>query len=378
MIRVRHLIGLALCSCAAHEDAEADVVASHLVETAIVVARDSEDTIAAWGTVAPDPRAARAVTTSAQGTVLRVLVRAGTAVKAGTLLVELRPNAERHLDAARARIDVAYATAELARQQALLEKKLVTNSDVAAAQAAVDKADAEARVYGAADVVSVAAPAAGVVSSVVVEAGDVVDAGASVAVLVSGGALRVLLNVEPAAIGRVVDGQRVHVFAVDGTPAGSTDGAPTHGDVGGSVVQVARQIDAATRMCGAVVAVDVGAALLPGAVVRADIVTRALPQALIVPRRAVTERDGHAVVFVVNGGTAHARAVDVVVAGADSDVISGVDIAAGAIVVTAGSAFLADGAAVRVDDAATDTPTTSTSTPTTATPTTATPTTDTP
>ncbi len=348
----------ALAACVAHDDRtdksdnsdKSGAPTSRLVATVDVVAADRDVVVTAWGSVAPDAQSSRAITSAVEGTVVRALVRAGATVKAGAALVELRPSAQGHLDAERARIDVAFAEAELQRRTALLEKRLLTNSDVAAAAADLEKARAEARAYRAVDGGSfvVSAAAAGVVSAVVA-AGDVVAAGGSVAVLSTGAALRVQLGIEPDQLAQLAEGQRVHLRAVNGGAAAD-----------GALVQLTRLIDANSHLAGGLVAVDAGATLLPGALVRATIVVRTLPAALVVPRQAVVrghDPAGHDVVFVVAHATgdaigdaigndiARAVAVDVVFIGDEAIVHGNIDV--GDAVVTAGNATLADGAAVR-------------------------------
>ncbi len=347
------------CTSKAVEE-EGAAATSTLVETASVLVEDREDVVVAWGTVAPSADASRAVTAGFDGTVVRVFVRPGVVVKAGAPLVEIRPSAQGHLEAEKARIDVQFADAEVARRRALLETKLTTNADVAAAVADLQKAQAELEAFrGSATggLSTITAPSSALVSAVVVNAGDAVVVGGPVAVLFSGAALRVQLGVEPALVGRLAEGQRVRVMSL-AHQAGGDDVVAT-----GVLLQVGRQVDAETHLASALVALDAptaGATLLPGAVVRAAVIVRTLSAALVVPRRALTQREGHSVVFVVAGAgealddagptrTAHQRAVTLLLEGDERSAVSG-DIKRGDVVVTAGSAEVEDGAVVRTID----------------------------
>ena len=143
------------------------------------------------------------------GKISRRLVDVGEQVKKGQSLAELdASDVGLELEAARAQLaseesDLALATSELERYQSLLDRQLVSKSlyDVRvsardAAQARVRQAQAEARVSGnQADYAVLRAPADGVISQRLAEAGQVVAAGQTVFVLAEQGQREVAISV---------------------------------------------------------------------------------------------------------------------------------------------------------------------------------------
>ncbi|PZO07835.1 MAG: efflux RND transporter periplasmic adaptor subunit [Lysobacteraceae bacterium] len=143
------------------------------------------------------------------GKISRRLVDVGEQVTKGQSLAELdASDVGLQLEAARAQLaseesDLALATSELERHQSLLDRQLVSKSlyDVRvsardAAQARVRQAQAEARVSGnQADYAVLRAPADGVISQRLAEAGQVVAAGQTVFVLAEQGQREVAISV---------------------------------------------------------------------------------------------------------------------------------------------------------------------------------------
>lgn len=143
------------------------------------------------------------------GNISRRLVDVGEQVTKGQPLAELdASDVGLELEAARAQLaseqsDLALATSELERYQSLLDRQLVSKSlyDVRvsardAAQARVRQAQAEARVSGnQADYAVLRAPADGVISQRLAEAGQVVAAGQTVFVLAEQGQREVAISV---------------------------------------------------------------------------------------------------------------------------------------------------------------------------------------
>ncbi len=143
------------------------------------------------------------------GKISRRLVDVGEQVTKGQSLAELdASDVGLELEASRAQVaseesDLALATSELERYQSLLDRQLVSKSlyDVRvsardAAQARVRQAQAEARVSGnQADYAVLRAPADGVISQRLAEAGQVVAAGQTVFVLAEQGQREVAISV---------------------------------------------------------------------------------------------------------------------------------------------------------------------------------------
>ncbi|WP_084628118.1 efflux RND transporter periplasmic adaptor subunit [Silanimonas lenta] len=241
------------------------------------------------------------------GKVARRLVEVGDRVAEGQVLAELdaedlrlnREAAQAQLAAAEA--DARLAAAEFERVKVLFERQLVSrslfdarrsaldaaNSRVAQARAQLDVAGNQAA-YG-----QLRAPAAGVIATRSVEAGQVVAAGQTVFGLAEDGEREVAIALPEAAVGRFEVGQAVAVelWAAPGRR------------VPGRIREIAPAADPAARTYAARVTLelpaDVRVELGQSARVYA---ANAAAAALGVPLSALTEADGSPVVFVVREG----------------------------------------------------------------------------
>jgi RND family efflux transporter MFP subunit len=320
-------------ACPKHEAPEEEPKPSALVETTPLARGAIEESVTAYGKVEPAADATEPVVAELDSTVVKLWVRAGQLVKRGEAIAEVRETKAVRLDAAKAKIDVDFAEKEVARVTSMRDKGLATNADVAAAEAARDKAKAElAALGGAGGTKTVRAPSAGLVQSVVVKPGDAVAAGGPLVLLSSAGGERVRLGIEPADLTRIKVGAVVHVRALYASNV-----------VDGAVSQVHPQVDVETHQAGAVAAL-VGSPLLEGSTVRGDIVVRREESALLVPRKSIV--DG--ALCIVDGGKAKRIAVDVVIDdGAHVAIEPKGELKEGALVITTGAAELEDGMAVR-------------------------------
>jgi RND family efflux transporter MFP subunit len=190
---------------------------------------------------------------------------------------QLRPPAE--LETADATLLVAQSRLQRAREdgQALVAE---------AARARVELAQAQKRLHDS----EVLAPWRGRIAVRHATAGEVLAAGAPVAVLVRLDPLRLRLMVPERPAAEVAIGQRVQ-FTVDGLGGEQREGFVTRL---GAVVERSNR----TRLCEATVDNPDGA-LLPGAFCRAEIVVQPAEQVLLVPRKAVVTFAGVARVFTV-------------------------------------------------------------------------------
>ena len=159
------------------------------------------------------------------GKIARRLVDVGARVKAGQPLAELEPDDVRlQLEAARALLasaqsDLALADSELERYQTLLEQQLVSRSlfdarvsAQQAAQARVRQAQAQVQVAdNQATYAVLRAPADGVISQRLAEAGQVVAAGQTVFLLAEEGEREVAISVPEQSAGVFVPGRELAV-----------------------------------------------------------------------------------------------------------------------------------------------------------------------
>lgn len=159
------------------------------------------------------------------GKISRRLVDVGEQVKKGQPLAELdASDVGLQLVAARAQLaseesDLSLANSELERYQSLLDRQLVSKSQYdarvsaqQAAEARVRQAQAQARVSGnQADYAVLRAPADGVVSQRLAEAGQVVAAGQTVFVLAEQGQREVAISVPEQSAGLFTPGREMAV-----------------------------------------------------------------------------------------------------------------------------------------------------------------------
>jgi RND family efflux transporter MFP subunit len=278
------------------------------------------------------------------GIVQRVLVDEGQPVRAGQLLATLDP-VEIDAQVSRAASAAAQAERDLARLRALHRDSVITTAQLEAGTTGAEVARADLRMARFnRRFAQIVAPAAGVVLRRLVDRSEQVAAGAAALVVRGAGAgmvLRVGLPDRDAVRVRVGDAASVRFDAYPGDT------------FAGRVRRLAAAAAPGTGTYEAEIAIDAaGRALASGLVGRADVdvaAPRALPS---VPVEALVEADGDsASVYVVRreaGGSVARRAPVRVAFVRDGRVVlaSGPDV--GAEVVTDGSAYVDDGAAVRV------------------------------
>lgn len=233
------------------------------------------------------------------GTVARVLVRPGDHVKTGALLAELDP---RPFDLALRERQVAVDEAELKYQEYILTDSIsakrpspdsyrriaTTRSGLAAARVGFDRAklDRERAV--------IAAPFDGVVDRVNVAAGERVSAGQDVTTVVDMDHLRI----EAAVLEHDLPLIRL------GGEALITSAAAPNRVTSGRVIAILPLVDSATRAGRAYVRANGNGVLRPGMYADVRLEAARLPNRRLVPAKAVIERDGRPLVFVVKDGRA--------------------------------------------------------------------------
>jgi HlyD family secretion protein len=255
--------------------------------------------VATTGQVRSD--AVAALKAEVTGTVDEVRVRPGSVVAKGEVIARLdtRPfdlavrEAEAALASARIRLqgNLAGDSIMLGRdQEELRQKNTVAVSDVPSAEVRLERAklDREQAV--------ITAPFGGVIDRVDISAGERISVGQSIATVVDVNHLRV----EAQVLEHDLPFIRVGGDAQISTPATGTS------PVLGKIVAVLPLVDSTTRAGRVVVAVNGSSkgALRPGMYADLRLEATRLPNRILVPARAVIERDGRPLVFVVKGGRA--------------------------------------------------------------------------
>jgi len=236
--------------------------------------------------------------------------------------------------------DIAQAEAALkaAEEQVALAKNPFTENDLKAAQAAVDQARA------AVDLIklqikeaTILAPFDGTVAQRVVSEGAVVGPTNPIVSIVSRD-VEVIINVEEAHLGSLKVGQKASISA-----------EPFAGqEIPGTVTAISPVVDARSRTVAVKISPEPGGpALFDGMFAQVRLEGASQSEAVLVPSKAVFQRDGKTWVAVVADGKANLREVKLgQTDGNQTEVLSGVN--EGELVVVVGQERLADGQPVDI------------------------------
>ncbi len=335
MKRIGLLLLLAVAACARSEgDADIKPVAS--VTTVMVTSGSADQTLAVYGAAEFSPDAERSLTAPVEAILTKVLAPAGTRVTAGQVVAVLRPTPASALDLGKAQTDAAAADAASARALRLRAAGLASDAEVETARATAQTADAAAQSLKARSgaALLLKAPAAGVVESLVVEAGAVAAQGAVVARIGSLDGLRIRLGVEAGKAVGLRPGLTVRLT--------SLSGGVVHD---GTVLAVDPRLDPQTRLAAVYVRAPAGA-FAPGEPVQGQIVLGQHRGVPLIPRAALVYEGEQPYVFTVKEAAGHRRNVSLGAESGDAvEVTAG--LVAGERIVVDGAAALEDGMAIR-------------------------------
>lgn len=329
---------LLLAGCGASPDAgEADAPeAVALVKTAPAQSGTTAAEAIVYGTAEAGPGGARTLIAPAEAIVDRVLAPDGMGVRAGQIILTLKPSRTTATDVAKAGADATAAKAALARTVRLRGDGLASDAEVETARAAARAADAVlANVGMGGGGVALRAPVSGTVQGLAAKSGDQIAAGATIATLADGGHLRARLGVAPELAQRVRPGQRLVLENLAG-----------EGSVTATVSGVDIQADPTTRLSSIYAAIPAGLSVGAGEALRGSLTLAQQASGITIPYGALLDDGGKSYVFVVKGGVAHQRAVLPGNSSGDRiQILKGVAI--GEKVVTEGGVALEDGGKVR-------------------------------
>lgn len=329
--------GMMLAACSGEEPAKAPEPVLD-VRVASVGSTSEIGRISAAGTVAL--RRETALGFTSPGRIVRLSVNEGDRVARGQLLAALDATTTASTLAS-AEAERVRAGREYERSRDLFAKGWVPRPRVDSAEAALRAAEANVRSAGFQAANSrILAPSAGVVLSRLAEPGQVVAAGAPVLVLgdaSSGHVLRLAVADADATALRI------------GTPAEVSIGALGDATITGRIIEIAGRADPATGTFLVEVALPADARLRSGQIGTARMLAQgSTTTALAVPPQAVfAARAGQAFVYVIAGGKARVRRIEVAET-TDSSirVLSG--LRAGERVAITGIDRLSEGEAVRI------------------------------
>ena len=180
------------------------------------------------------------------------------------------------------------------------------------------------------------APAAGFVDTIAFAPGDLVAAGTAVASIAGSGNLRARFGIDPALAAKIGEGAVLRVIAPNGVPFSAT------------VQSVDPVVDPTTRLAQIFANVPAGTGIGANSALDAQLTLggSASGAALTVPYAALLDDAGQPYVYVVTGGTAHRRDVELGPVSGDRVAIAK-GVKPGEQVVTAGGTALEDGMKVR-------------------------------
>jgi membrane fusion protein, multidrug efflux system len=329
------LLAVALAACRSGGESDARQTATTRVPVALgTIARDSlAETLVFTGRLEPSPGGAALLTAPAAGVVRAVRVQLGGPVARGTVVMELDVP-ELAADAAQKTEAAAQAERESVRQQQLLSDGVTSARQ--AEEAAATARQARAAASAAQDLLGrtvIKSPLRGRVQEIMVQRGERVDAGATLAQVVAPDTLDLAVPVPAPDLGKLRTGLPVEVVQ-DGDTAVAR----------GWLASLAPGVDTATNAGEAVIRLpNPRGRLYPGASATARIRLGVRTGVLVAPDSALVLQGDSTVVFVVGpDSVAHARPVTRGLRAGSRTEVRG-DLQPGDRVVTTGAFGLEDG-----------------------------------
>lgn len=321
---------------------------SYRVTTATATSVEFTPSLSAFGVVEPDPRHVSTLVSMINGTVQRVDVRPGQPIAEGDAPITLFTDPAVKSQVIQAQAAVRLADETLQRIQSLEEKGLLPKTDLDTAQR--DFADASAtlaqlKASGALDpVVRPAAPAAGIVTDVLVKIGDQVPAGTALLQTADPTALIVRIGVEAADVTALSIGMPIIITALTGLEPGDPQAPRTTS----TVSAIEYLIDPQTRLVrvSAEISGQEAGGFLINQAVRAYFEHEKVAT-IRVPRAALTYDGRSPVIFVDAQNKAVRREVTLVEATDDWVYLSG-GVSEGEQVITSGQTGLPAGALLKI------------------------------
>lgn len=323
------------------------------VEVAAVEARSVEYTVSAVGSVEAFERVE--ITSRIPGAVERVHFSEGNVVGPGSLLVEIEPERYRlAVRSARATLEKAQASEAEARtglkRREMVNAQnpaLVKEEDLDTWRTRVSTARAEVAQarsgLGLAELnlreAFVRAPAAGVIQTRNIQTGQYVQPGATLATLVRREPLLVRFQVPEQDAARIRPGMRVRFNVRENTRQYSAE-----------LTHVAASADSTSRMVPVTARVDDPdrAELRPGSFAQVTVPVGSTVEAPVIPQVAVRPSERGFLAFVVEGGVARERELQLGLSTEDGRVEVRAGVKRGEMLVVRGAEALRDGAKVRV------------------------------
>lgn len=324
---------VAACS-SADDSATPDPVA--LVKLAPASQGGGAQQLTVYGAAEPGPAGKMSLVAPVEAKVIAIDAPVGSKVGQGQVVVRLAASPTTRSDANKAAADAAAANNALARAMRLRADGLASDADVETARAAAAAANAlRASFASRTGGLTLRAPAAGSVETVVVAPGDLLQPGAAVATIARAGDVRVRFGIDPDVAQTVRPGMALAIV-------GSAARAPL------TVVieSVSPTVDPATKLAAVFARIPASSGIVAGETLTATIDVAAATNALTIPYAALLDDGGQPYVYVVAGGVAHRRDLELKPSSGERvTVIKGLN--AGDQVVVEGGTAVEDGMKVR-------------------------------
>ena len=304
---------LALAACGS-PDAPPPSVQSTWVSTVQVRQGSLPATVIAYGTAGAASDGAQTLSEAQPGQITRLLVTAGSVVRAGQPLAVFALAPTAHGAFVQAADAVTAATRQRASTADLFARQLATSDQLAQA----DKALADARAVRAAlwaegagrGAATLTAPFDGTITALTVAQGDRIQPGAPILTVARRTGIVVAVGIDPADRAAIRPGATAHLQRLSGGAA-----------LTGHVLRIDGALNPVTRMVDVDIGIPAGA-LLPGEAMRVAIETGAV-FGWVVPHSAVVTAGGTPHVFQAQGARARAVPVRIALASAAGDVVAG-------------------------------------------------------
>ncbi len=286
-----------------------------------------------------EPNQIVTVAAEVAGRVERLGAKEGSTVRAGDLLVQL------NADLVRPQFEIAKAQVErdqieFDRMTSLFKENATPRRDLdnATTQLAISKAQLE-EVRARLDRTRILAPIAGVLNDLLVEEGEYVQAGTSVAELVDTDTAKVVVQVPERDIPYFATGQEAKIFA---------DAKDQETSLAGTITFISELADQQTRSTRMEITVENRERLLrSGQIVRARLTRRILKDAILIPLLAVIPMEDSKAVYVVNSSEAQRREVKLDIIKGDHILVTR-GLEPGDKLIVAGHRFVAPGQKVNI------------------------------
>lgn len=294
------------------------------------------ETVTLYGIAEAGAAGSLALSAPAEAIIARIAAPVGTKVRRGQLVVQLSPAPNTRLDLAKASSDARAADAAYARATRLRADGLVGDADVETARAAAQSADATLASYRRrTNNLALTAPITGYVTTIANNPGDLVQPGASIAMIASSSDLRARFGVDPAIARTLSTGLPISIAVTNGSMPLSVP-----------IQSINPVVDPTTRLASVFATLPPSSGLAPGEILQGQVATVAQGSAVTIPYQALLDDGGQPYVFVVTGGVAHRHDIQPGPTSGDRIAITK-GVRRGDQVVTEGGTALEDGMKVR-------------------------------